>query len=365
MNPKESFHESNQVPRFIANGREYPLSDAGLRIGRAADNDVVIEHESVSSHHALISGNRENVMVTDLQSTNGTFINGQRVMVAPISGIVELSVGSVHCSFATSQSGEQTVLNDGCDEVARISPPPLPSEAKTGSSEAVKPLIRASEFSVMPRSDRGRSIMVAFVVITFFNWLYMPVGMVLILLLGFGILTGIRYYRYRHQASKAQALNPMQTAAKLPDTRPLWKRPPFITAVACMLLEIVLNDEASSSSARLMQVYSQRFALIQKDSGSLNSFGSTVARGIEAFAYGYAGDTSRGYQLDREVDMKNQSLEEQASQLSYMYQLTKESKEASDLAVNVGILCLFGLGGYLIYDHRKRAVDDRDREVTE
>src|SRR5262249_15920870 len=44
-----------------------------------ADNTVVIDHPSVSSHHACVFTDGEQCIVEDLQSTNGTFVNGRRV----------------------------------------------------------------------------------------------------------------------------------------------------------------------------------------------------------------------------------------------------------------------------------------------
>lgn len=50
------------------------------RIGRAPDNDVVIEKNDISNYHAKIMlTDGEEVIVEDLNSTNGTFVNGYRV----------------------------------------------------------------------------------------------------------------------------------------------------------------------------------------------------------------------------------------------------------------------------------------------
>ena len=60
-------------------GRTYTLSNV-LNIGRVEDNDIVITDDSfISSHHARIEVRPEGVWVVDLQSTNGSFVNGQRL----------------------------------------------------------------------------------------------------------------------------------------------------------------------------------------------------------------------------------------------------------------------------------------------
>ena len=58
---------------------QHPLNKPQLRLGRAADNDVVVNHPAVSGHHLLIEVTPPGLSVTDLKSTNGTMINGQRI----------------------------------------------------------------------------------------------------------------------------------------------------------------------------------------------------------------------------------------------------------------------------------------------
>jgi hypothetical protein len=51
-----------------------------IRIGRSRDNDIVLDHSSISRHHAeLFYDSMGNVFLTDLNSSNGTFVNGRRV----------------------------------------------------------------------------------------------------------------------------------------------------------------------------------------------------------------------------------------------------------------------------------------------
>jgi pSer/pThr/pTyr-binding forkhead associated (FHA) protein len=60
-------------------GQTFTLSNT-LTIGRVDDNDIIITDDSfVSSHHARIEIRPDSVWVVDLKSTNGTFVNGQRV----------------------------------------------------------------------------------------------------------------------------------------------------------------------------------------------------------------------------------------------------------------------------------------------
>ena len=62
-----------------------------IRIGRKSDNDIVLTNTSVSGMHAEIFVNEEGIVfLTDLGSTNGTFINGNK-----IEGSVLLKKGDI------------------------------------------------------------------------------------------------------------------------------------------------------------------------------------------------------------------------------------------------------------------------------
>lgn len=60
--------------KFVA-----PLSSVITKIGREADNDVVIDNAGVSGHHAVITQVGDAFFVEDTGSTNGVFLNGRRV----------------------------------------------------------------------------------------------------------------------------------------------------------------------------------------------------------------------------------------------------------------------------------------------
>lgn len=58
---------------------ELKLGKRKIRIGIAADNDLVIPDTTVSRHHALLKHRFGRYRLIDLESTNGTFVNGRRV----------------------------------------------------------------------------------------------------------------------------------------------------------------------------------------------------------------------------------------------------------------------------------------------
>ncbi len=50
-----------------------------IMIGRGKDNDLVIDNMGVSGHHAVLSRKNDVLFIEDLNSTNGTFVNSQKV----------------------------------------------------------------------------------------------------------------------------------------------------------------------------------------------------------------------------------------------------------------------------------------------
>lgn len=59
-------------------GLQWDLAKGALRIGRAPGNDLILTDDQVSSHHAVVVLVDGQVMLTDLRSTNGTTLNGER-----------------------------------------------------------------------------------------------------------------------------------------------------------------------------------------------------------------------------------------------------------------------------------------------
>ena len=66
-----------------AEKREYIISDVERYIGRDATNDIVVDDEEMSFRHARIWLDNGGIWVEDLDSTNGTFVNGKRI-VGPV-----------------------------------------------------------------------------------------------------------------------------------------------------------------------------------------------------------------------------------------------------------------------------------------
>jgi hypothetical protein len=89
-----------------------------LRIGRQADNDIRITEPTVSAHHAIVHADGNGVLIEDLDSTNGTYVNGRRVSAQPLASGDVITIGQhqlIFRSTATDDAGpahERTVELD-------------------------------------------------------------------------------------------------------------------------------------------------------------------------------------------------------------------------------------------------------------
>jgi pSer/pThr/pTyr-binding forkhead associated (FHA) protein len=82
-------------------GRTHELKVDKTTIGRVEDNTFQIAEPSVSSHHCEIVLRGAEVMVRDLNSTNGTFINGEKVAESVIKPGQVLRVGQIEMRLET------------------------------------------------------------------------------------------------------------------------------------------------------------------------------------------------------------------------------------------------------------------------
>lgn len=85
-------------PRLIAAGCEYPLPAGATRLGRGADADIRIEDAGVSRYHADIIVS-SHVMIRDLGSTNGTYVDGVRVKEIALHDGATVRLGSTTMTF--------------------------------------------------------------------------------------------------------------------------------------------------------------------------------------------------------------------------------------------------------------------------
>ncbi len=89
-------------------GRSHELTAEKTTIGRLEDNTFTIGDPSVSSHHCEVLLRGDTVIVRDLNSTNGTYINGERITEAPLKPGQILRLGQVELRLETEETAAAT-----------------------------------------------------------------------------------------------------------------------------------------------------------------------------------------------------------------------------------------------------------------
>ncbi len=91
-------------------GMSYELRSEETLIGRNPTTDITLLDEGISREHALILFDREAgcYSIEDLQSTNGTKVNGKRIRSAAINNGDEIQIGHTRFRFTLEQGGEET-----------------------------------------------------------------------------------------------------------------------------------------------------------------------------------------------------------------------------------------------------------------
>jgi hypothetical protein len=80
-------------------GVAFPLRQPAVAIGRAADNNIVLQDNSVSGHHARIELRGAQVFVIDQGSFNGTYVDNQRLQQAQLVGGEVILMGDTRLRF--------------------------------------------------------------------------------------------------------------------------------------------------------------------------------------------------------------------------------------------------------------------------
>ena len=92
--------------------KEVPLLTGSITIGRHEDNGIVIDNLSVSTFHARIDKTGTHYLLTDLQSTNGTYVNDQRITSRKLANGDHILVGKHVLVFVALDQQESKDENE-------------------------------------------------------------------------------------------------------------------------------------------------------------------------------------------------------------------------------------------------------------
>lgn len=124
--------------------REVALDKERVTIGRHADNDIAFNDKAVSGHHAVVITILSDSFLEDLDSTNGTLVNGKQVAKHPLSHGDTVTIGRNSLRYEAEQSGDEDdfektmILRPGQVSAAMGTPkPPAATAAAAVGAAAV------------------------------------------------------------------------------------------------------------------------------------------------------------------------------------------------------------------------------------
>jgi pSer/pThr/pTyr-binding forkhead associated (FHA) protein len=94
----ESYGESRPASYLMFNQKKIELV-AKISIGRDSDNDIVVDNKLASRHHAMIQKIKNAYFLKDENSTNGTFVNGNRIpndKYIKLNSGDKITIGNMH-----------------------------------------------------------------------------------------------------------------------------------------------------------------------------------------------------------------------------------------------------------------------------
>ncbi|MCE9614442.1 MAG: FHA domain-containing protein [Lentisphaerae bacterium] len=98
--PKGTLDYTLSATSGAIRGTKYRNWEGVLTLGRGLDNTVVLPDDAASTHHAQILHQGQEFFVQDLNSANGTFLDGTRVQREPLKHGQKLRIGSTYFTFS-------------------------------------------------------------------------------------------------------------------------------------------------------------------------------------------------------------------------------------------------------------------------
>jgi pSer/pThr/pTyr-binding forkhead associated (FHA) protein len=91
-------------------GEQVELSSDRFTIGRAADSDLALDATSVSTAHCALVQRHDRWSVQDLDSTNGTLLNGTNVREARLRSGDRISIGGIELLYEDVGAADVTAI---------------------------------------------------------------------------------------------------------------------------------------------------------------------------------------------------------------------------------------------------------------
>ena len=142
-------------------GKEITLTERPLTLGRRADNDVMVDHTTVSRRHALVMDTPAGFVLRDLNSTNGTFLNGGKLDATerPLKHGDRIRLAGSDLTFVFRQEGADTQpmkLDSPVTGAIRL--PEQPASQPVAKETELLRYLELKKGTAVSREDIARSV---------------------------------------------------------------------------------------------------------------------------------------------------------------------------------------------------------------
>ena len=121
---------------------EYNMNKERYTVGRLPDNDIRIDNPAVSGHHSLVINILNDSFLEDLNSTNGTYVNGKLIKKHALQHGDVVTVGHHQLRFVDTQSLDSEP--DEFEKTMIITPGSAVAAAAAKKASAIAPAPRAA-----------------------------------------------------------------------------------------------------------------------------------------------------------------------------------------------------------------------------
>ena len=134
--------------------RELILDKERVSIGRHADNDICLNDKAVSGHHAVIITILSDSFLEDLDSTNGTLVNGKQIAKHPLSSGDTVTIGRNSLRYEAEQQG----AGEDFEKTMILRPTQMAAAMNTSPAAATPDKPLTGRLRVESGSNAGREL---------------------------------------------------------------------------------------------------------------------------------------------------------------------------------------------------------------
>ena len=153
--------------------KEVQLTKDRTTLGRRPYNDIVIDNLAVSGEHAVLQMSGNEVYLEDLNSTNGTYVNGKAVKKQLLQNSDTVEIGKYKIKYINEAAGpsfEKTMIikagSAGLAALQAAAPPTAPAQPNVSAAQAADLGQSNAAIKVLSGAAAGRQVPLVKVVTT-------------------------------------------------------------------------------------------------------------------------------------------------------------------------------------------------------